>query len=255
MAGDYSQGIAPYLAQFPRPAAEAEALCAAVDAHAAGRRLRILDLGAGLGTSSLALAARGHQLLAVEPDPEMAAVIGARLAAAPELQPHLALLTDSRQLPGGDADLLICQLVLHLLQGEAAQIELLREAARLLRPGGQLWLELPVPSPQRQALPWVRLAERQLGDTRLELHREMHAEGELDWVTQWRFEIWLGERQLQCLERLYRWRPIAPELLRRLGEAAGLRWLALHGDWAQSPDGGKGPPGYGYARMANPVAP
>lgn len=248
MAAAYSLGIAPYLAQFTRPAEETETLCAAV--AALGQGLRIIDLGAGLGASSLALSEAGHSLIAVEPDTEMAAVIGARLAAAPLLRERMALLSDSRALADGDADLVICQSVLHLLTTRDEQIELLREAARLLAPGGQLWLELPLPSTQRRALPWQLLREQQLGTTCVQLHREMHGLDDGGWQTDWRFEIRQGDRLLQQIERSFRWQLMEPATLRALADEAGLRWLGIAADWAGTTDFDASAHSYGYLRLA-----
>jgi S-adenosylmethionine-dependent methyltransferase len=44
---------------------------------------RILDVGAGQGTQSIRLARLGHQVLAVEPDPEMRAIFRDTLSAEP----------------------------------------------------------------------------------------------------------------------------------------------------------------------------
>jgi SAM-dependent methyltransferase len=247
MAAAYSLGIAPYLAQFMRPAEETESLCAAVAALGGG--LRIVDLGAGLGASSLALAEAGHQLIAVEPDAEMAAVIGARLAAAPLLRERMALLSDSRALAAGEAELVICQSVLHLLATRDEQIELLREAVRLLAPDGQLWLELPLPSTQRRALPWQLLREQQLGTTCVQLHREMHGLADGGWQTDWRFEIRQGDRLLQQIERSYRWQLMAEADLRALAAAAGLVLQRIGADWAASESYDAERHSYGYPRL------
>ncbi len=248
MGAAYSQGIAPYLAQFPRPAAEAEALCAAVATR--GRGLRIVDLGAGLGASSLALAAAGHRLIAIEPDAEMAAVLGARLAAAAELRERVALLPRSEALPAGETELLICQSVLHLLP-EAEQLALLREAARLLAPGSELWLELPLPSRLRQPQPWGLLAEQPLGGLRLQLHREMYGLPDGGWQTNWRFELRQGEQLLHEIGSRYSWQLLDEARLQALAAAAGLRLLAIGADWVQSRRFDGDSESYGYPRMVH----
>src|SRR5215831_21023478 len=50
---------------------------------------RVLDVGAGQGTQSIRLARVGHQVLAVEPDPEMRDVFQAALSA--EVQDRVTL--------------------------------------------------------------------------------------------------------------------------------------------------------------------
>jgi len=52
-----------------------------LDKHLPGLPARVLDVGAGQGTQSIWLARVGHQVLAVEPDPEMRAVFQATLSA------------------------------------------------------------------------------------------------------------------------------------------------------------------------------
>ena len=57
---------------------------------------RILDVGAGQGTQSIRLARAGHQVLAVEPDPEMRAIFQAALSAeAAEVQDRVTLRAGS----------------------------------------------------------------------------------------------------------------------------------------------------------------
>ena len=52
-----------------------------LDKHLPEPPARVLDVGAGQGTQSIWLARSGHQVLAVEPDPEMRAVFQATLSA------------------------------------------------------------------------------------------------------------------------------------------------------------------------------
>ncbi len=54
-----------------------------LDKHLPKPPARVLDVGAGQGTQSIRLARLGHQVLAVEPDPEMRAVFEATLGAEP----------------------------------------------------------------------------------------------------------------------------------------------------------------------------
>ena len=55
-----------------------------LDRHLPERPARVLDVGAGQGTQSIRLARAGHQVLAVEPDPDMRAAFGAALDAEPD---------------------------------------------------------------------------------------------------------------------------------------------------------------------------
>jgi S-adenosylmethionine-dependent methyltransferase len=54
-----------------------------LDKHLPQPPARVLDVGAGQGTQSIRLARLGHQVLAVEPDPEMRAAFQAALSAEP----------------------------------------------------------------------------------------------------------------------------------------------------------------------------
>ncbi len=243
----YSQGVAAYAALFPRPEHELAALCAAFG-PGAGRC--VVDLGAGLGISALGLARAGWQVQAVEPDAEMASSIGTRLALEPALQAQVALLPASAPLPNGRADAVLCQSVLHLLP-PPEQHALLTEAARLLRPGGTLWIEAPFASPVREPIPWGLVAGHDLGLTRVEHHRSIERDlalGPDAWVTHWRFEVWQGGRLLHEISRRYDWVPLQIQGLARATRAAGLHGLTVWADWgARTPyDPALAP--YGYAR-------
>ncbi len=250
-AEPYSLGVAAYAALFPRAEAELAALCAALGP---GDGRSLVDLGAGLGVSALGLAAQGWQVLAVEPDPEMAAGLGTRLALTPALHDRVALLPSSTGLRDGQADAVLCQSVLHLLDADA-QHALLTEAARLLRPGGTLWIEAPFLSPTRQPIAWERVGSRRLGPCRVEHHRAMQAEpdaGPEAWTTDWRFELWQDARLLHELTRRFRWTPLSIPGLARATRAAGLHGLAVWADWAGRTPFDPAQAGYGYARCHRP---
>src|SRR5580704_19338575 len=58
-----------------------EMIARQLDRHMQGRPGRMLDVGAGQGTQSIRLARAGHQVLAVEPDPDMRTACRATLRA------------------------------------------------------------------------------------------------------------------------------------------------------------------------------
>lgn len=239
----YSQGIAPLLALLVRPDEDLPALCGAV--RAAGWQ-QVVDLGAGLGASALALVEAGCCVRAVEPDAEMAAVMMARLR--PELQSRLAWLPASTGIESGWADGVLCQSVLHLL-APGAQAALLAEAWRLLRPGGALWLELPLASEARQPLPWSVVREAALGGLHLRLHRWMDRGPGDAWFTDWRFELLDGGRTVHAVERHWDWVPGQPAALREQLEAQGWHWQGVFADWpAQQPFDGATKT-YGFIRL------
>lgn len=250
MAADYSQGIAPFLPYFGRPAEELAALQQAV--RAAGWR-RVVDLGAGLGASALGLAEIGCEVRAVEPDTEMAAVLTARLAERAALMPRLAWLPDSRPLPAAWADAVLSQSVLHLLDA-AAQDALLAEAARLLQPEGALWLELPLWSRARAPRPWSLGREAQLGGLQLALHQQVLpvAEDGTLWRTDWRLELNDGPQRLLTRTRDWTWQawPVA-RWCERLA-AAGWGWQGAFGDWAGQQAFDPDRHTYGFLRLQRP---
>ena len=67
-----------------------------LDKHLLKPPARVLDVGAGQGTQSIRLARAGHQVLAVEPDPEMRGVFQATLSAErAEVQDRVVLRAGS----------------------------------------------------------------------------------------------------------------------------------------------------------------
>ncbi|UQB15012.1 class I SAM-dependent methyltransferase [Clavibacter nebraskensis] len=95
----------------------------------AGAR-RVVDVGAGTGKLTGALAARGLRVTAVEPDDRMRAVLAARLPGV------TALRGSGEAIPVGDdeEDAVLVAQAWHWMDAGAAA----REAARVLRPGGRL---------------------------------------------------------------------------------------------------------------------
>ncbi len=103
------------------------------------RPVRVLDVGAGQGTQSIRLARAGHQVVAVEPDPDMRAVFRAALTDQPdEVQARVILREGSvgslAAVTGGvvyDAVLL-----LGVLMYLPASAPVLTELAAHVAPGG-----------------------------------------------------------------------------------------------------------------------
>jgi SAM-dependent methyltransferase len=102
----------------------------AVDWLLPERVATVVDLAAGTGALSRRLLARGDQVIAVEPDERMGAVLAHRL-------PAVRLLVgraESLPLPDASVDAVLVSSAWHWLEVEAA----VPEIARVLRPGGLL---------------------------------------------------------------------------------------------------------------------
>jgi ubiquinone/menaquinone biosynthesis C-methylase UbiE len=97
-----------------------------------------VDLGAGTGFVTMALAPRVSSVLAVDISPAMAGSLAERAAAAglDNVATEVCDLNDL-QLPRGSADLVVSSYALHHL-ADADKRELAARAATWLRPGGRL---------------------------------------------------------------------------------------------------------------------
>jgi SAM-dependent methyltransferase len=105
-------------------------LCPALATVPDVSRLRVLDLGAGTGKLTGALARLGADVTAVEPDPEMLAELRRRLPGIP----GLAGSAEAIPMPDGSVDAVLCGQSLHWFDLEVA----LPEIARVLAGGGVL---------------------------------------------------------------------------------------------------------------------
>jgi SAM-dependent methyltransferase len=107
---------------------------------AAGAVCRVVDLGAGTGKGTRAIAALGHEVVAVEPSDDMRQALTASLVALPdELAGRIsALAGGAEEIPveSGSVDAVTVFQAWHWFDAEAAAAE----CARVLRPGG--WLSM-----------------------------------------------------------------------------------------------------------------
>ena len=93
---------------------------------------RVLDLGAGTGLLTEALVAAGHDVVAVDPSPEMLAELTARVTDVDVL----AAAAEALPLAGGSVDVVVAGQAAHWFDPPAAAAEM-RHA---LRPGGAVGL-------------------------------------------------------------------------------------------------------------------
>jgi ubiquinone/menaquinone biosynthesis C-methylase UbiE len=144
MAGDYD-------ARPPYPSALVDAL-----ADLAGRPgSRIADLGAGIGHLALPLAARGFDVVAVEPAVAMLERLRSAAARGPMLR-AIHATAESLPLPPASVDLAVVADTLHFLDAELTG----RELARVLGPGGALAIVTCAPTPT----PFMRAIGRIIED-------------------------------------------------------------------------------------------
>ena len=142
-------------------------LLGALDGAAPGARTA-LDLGCGTGVLAAALARSRPDLEVTATDQSAAAVASARATLARAGLDRVRVLRDdaAATLPGASADLVVCNPPFHLGAAvvTAAADHLFAAAARVLRPGGELWAVWNNRLPHRAAL------RRVVGPTRTAAH-------------------------------------------------------------------------------------
>ncbi|MEV7121640.1 class I SAM-dependent methyltransferase [Kitasatospora griseola] len=135
-----SFGSAARLYDSIRPAYPAQAVARAVGTEP----VRVLDLGAGTGLLTGVLRAAGHQVIAVEPDPQMRAV-------ATERHPGTQVLAGSAEdipLPDGSVDAVVVGQAYHWFTPQDA----LPQIHRVLRKDGVF---APMWNVRDDRTPWV----------------------------------------------------------------------------------------------------
>ena len=98
------------------------------------RGSRVLDVGSGMGRVAAALQARGHDVVATEPDP---ALRSQSQATYPDLEvlPHQALALDPAEVGAFDLVALVGNVMVFL--GEGTERAVLERVRDLLAPGGR----------------------------------------------------------------------------------------------------------------------
>jgi SAM-dependent methyltransferase len=128
----------------------------ALEGAGIGEGDRVVELAPGLGLTSRAiLAARPRTWTGVEPDPLAAAHL-TRAVGGPGRDVVTAPV-DATGLPDGEASLVFCDALLTTLD-DGGRAAVLREAGRLLRPGGRVVLHELAPAPDADPEALARVA-------------------------------------------------------------------------------------------------
>ena len=133
LAGPANRGYGETFAQRVAEGADVDGEARLLDAMAP-RRARILDIGSGMGRVAAALQARGHHVVATEPDPALRAQ---SLATYPDLDvlPHQALDLDPEVLGRFDLVAAVGNVMVYL--GEDTERRVLSRMRELLAPDGR----------------------------------------------------------------------------------------------------------------------
>jgi SAM-dependent methyltransferase len=129
---------------------------------ALSERPDVVDLGAGTGRATLAMAARGWRVTAVEPGRSMLDILRSRAADDGLLVATLQANAEETGIDPGTVDLVTAGQAFHWFDGPRA----LDEAARILRPDGGLALFWNVRDERRSAFvaDYHRLLQERIGD-------------------------------------------------------------------------------------------
>ena len=133
LAGESNRGYGEAFAQWVAQGSDIDGEARLADAMAP-RGARILDLGSGMGRVAAALTARGHDVVATEPD---AALREQSRATYPDLAvlPHEALALDPAEVGSFDLVVAVGNVMIYL--GEGTERAVLGRVRDLLTPEGR----------------------------------------------------------------------------------------------------------------------
>lgn len=214
------------------------------EAHADRLGGPVCDLGAAAGRVTVRIAARGHEVWAVDTDPEMLAVLMER-AAADGVQSRVHAIAGSMTdpLPVRDAGLVAVPMnTLQLLVDPADRLTCLRMAADGLRPGGEMIFDLAMPHIEVTAelrgclLDTGHSVDPGNGD--LLMHRATFDEVDItsgDVALRLLIERIHPDGSRTSVERAHRLHLYSPEEIPPLAEQAGLRVVSVAGGFHDEP--------------------
>lgn len=200
-------------------------VCRAVSSLAPGGD--VLEFGVGTGRVAVPLAAAGLRVTGVDASPEMLELLVRR----PGAQAVTPVLGDFVEVDLGESFdvVLIAFSTLFLVPDQDAQIAVLANAARHLRPGGHVLVEAFVPDHSR----WVRgqnVSVAELGNDRAVFKLSTH-DPVAQRITVQDVVLENGTVTLRPNRLRYAW----PSELDAMARAAGLRFVRRTADWEGSP--------------------
>ena len=134
LAGERNRGYGETFAQRVAAGEDVDGEARLADALVP-RGARILDIGSGMGRVSDALQARGHRVVATEPDPALRAQSAATYPLL-EVLPHEALALDPAELGAFDLVVVVGNVMIYL--GEGTERAVLQRVRDLLAPDGRV---------------------------------------------------------------------------------------------------------------------
>lgn len=133
LAGDDNRGYGRHFADLVAQGADVAGEARLADALVP-RGARVIDIGSGMGRIAAALADRGHEVVATEPDPALRAQSRATYVDL-EVLPHDALALDPAEVGTFDLAVLVGNVMVFLAEGTERSV--LARVRDLLAPSGR----------------------------------------------------------------------------------------------------------------------
>lgn len=134
LAGDDNRGYGRHFADLVAQGADVAGEARLADALVP-RGARVIDIGSGMGRIAAALADRGHEVVATEPDPALRAQSRATYVDL-EVLPHDALALDPAEVGTFDLAVLVGNVMVFLAEGTERSV--LARVRDLLAPSGRV---------------------------------------------------------------------------------------------------------------------